>query len=330
MRATRVRLGDVIHLVGYALGGRGGERLLGRLGMAVSDDTILRVLKQRARAVPSGADALQVVGIDDWAWRKGHHHFGTIMVDLERGRVVDVLPARTADSLARWLAARPAIRLISRDRHGPYADGVRRGAPHAKEVADRFHLMLNLRTAVEKELGGLRRFLVVPKGAGTRPGEAPPPRRLGAHGRRRSSINSGTPRNGARNSASAFSSSNVYRRPAARVQAIIRETGIGRNSVRKWWRVSELPPRKRMAPRPGMPAFYHDYLQRRWTEGCRSGRVLMAEIQALGYVGGYTGLAKLLAPWRTPASGDPPRPVPVRPPRAADGRRPAQSTSGPC
>jgi transposase len=120
------RLGDFIHLVGYALGGRGGERLLGRLGMAVSDDTILRVLKQRARAVPSSADALQVVGIDDWAWRKGHHYFGTILVDLERGGVIDVLPARTADGLPRWLAARPAIRVISRARHGPYAEGVRR------------------------------------------------------------------------------------------------------------------------------------------------------------------------------------------------------------
>src|SRR3954453_14455543 len=98
-RHTR-RLGDVIHLVGYALGGRGGEQLLDRLGMAVSDDTILRVLKQRARALPSGADALRIVGIDDWAWRKGQHHFGTILIDLERRRVVDVLPTRAADSVA--------------------------------------------------------------------------------------------------------------------------------------------------------------------------------------------------------------------------------------
>jgi transposase len=318
-RQTR-RLGDILHLVGYALGGRGGERLLGRLGMAVSDDTILRVLKQRARAVPSGADALQIVGIDDWAWRKGHHHFGTIMVDLERSRVVEVLPARTADSLARWLAARPAITVISRDRHGPYADGVRRGAPQAKEVADRFHLMLNLRTAVEKELSGLRRFLVVPKGAGTRSGEGP------------ASTPAGRPRSAAivqpqwrAQERRARQHERVQRvkqlQAAGRTgQAIMRETGIGRNSVRTWWRLSERPPRKRIAPRPGMPAFYHDYLQQRWTEGCRSGRLLMAEIQALGYVGRYAGLAKILAPWRAPAPGDAPRPVPVRhlaPPTAA-------------
>lgn len=84
-------------------------------------------------------------------------------------------------------------------------------------------------------------------------------------------------------------------------QAIIRETAIGRGSVRKWMRVSELPPRKRMAPRPGMPDFYREYLRRRWTEGCQSGRRLMAEIQTLGFVGCYSGLAKLLAPWRESA-----------------------------
>ena len=75
---------------------------------------------------------------------------------------MDVLAVRTADAVAAWLAAHPAIRIISRDRHGPYADGVRRGAPQAREVADRFHLVSNLREAVQRELGRLRRFLVVP------------------------------------------------------------------------------------------------------------------------------------------------------------------------
>jgi hypothetical protein len=81
----------------------------------------------------------------------------------------------------------------------------------------------------------------------------------------------------------------------------MRQTGLGRAFVRKWVHLTELPIRNRMAPRPGMPAFYREYLQRRWAEGCQSGRVLMAEIQPLGYVGGYTGLAKFLAPWRAPA-----------------------------
>jgi transposase len=73
-----------------------------------------------------------------------------------------VLPVRAADAVAAWLAVHPGIRIISRDRHGPYADGVRRGAPQAREVADGFHLVSNLRGAVQQELGRLRRFLVVP------------------------------------------------------------------------------------------------------------------------------------------------------------------------
>jgi hypothetical protein len=92
-------------------------------------------------------------------------------------------------------------------------------------------------------------------------------------------------------------------------QAIIRETGIGRASVRKWMRFDELPTRHRMAPRVGMPDFYREYLWGRWTAGCQSGRLLMAEIQARGYVGCYTGLAKLLAAWRTPAPVRPDTPI---------------------
>lgn len=146
------RFGAVMHLVGHALGGRGAERLLARLGMGISDDTILRRLK-RPTATPLAPDVLRVVGVDDWAWQKGQHHYGTILV---------VLAVRTADAVAAWLAARPSTRIISRDRHGPYAEGVRRGAPQATQVADRFHLVLNLRDAVQQELSRLRRFLFVP------------------------------------------------------------------------------------------------------------------------------------------------------------------------
>jgi transposase len=81
-------------------------------------------------------------------------------------------------------------------------------------------------------------------------------------------------------------------------QAIMRETGLGRCYVSKWIRLDDLPNRNRMEPRVGMPEFYRAYLMRRWAEGCQSVRVLMGEIQTLGYVGCYGGLARLLAPWR--------------------------------
>jgi transposase len=116
--------------------------------MAVSDDTILRTVK-RVDGDPA-AVPLRVVGVDDWAWKKGQT-YGTILVDLERNGVIDLLPERSAESLAAWLAQHPGIEFISRDRQGLYADGARSGAPQAQQVADRFHLALNLGTAVEQE-----------------------------------------------------------------------------------------------------------------------------------------------------------------------------------
>jgi hypothetical protein len=85
--------------------------------MVVSGDTVLRVVK-RGAPPPNVDERLRVVGIDHWAWQKGQQHFGTILVDLERRRVVNVLAVRTADAVADWLAVHPGIRIISRDRHG--------------------------------------------------------------------------------------------------------------------------------------------------------------------------------------------------------------------
>jgi hypothetical protein len=129
-----------------------GERLAGRLGFAGSRATILRHLV-RHQSLPDSS-APRVVGLDEWASRKGFH-YGTIAVDLERRTVIDVLPDRSAVSTAGWLAERTSIELIARDRDGLYADASRQGAPQAKQIADRFHLVQNLRSAIERQLSGL-------------------------------------------------------------------------------------------------------------------------------------------------------------------------------
>jgi transposase len=87
-----------------------------------------------------------VVGIDDWAWKRGHR-YGTIVCDLERRRIIDVLPDREAATVEAWLSARPAIRVVSRDRGGGYGQAVSRALPEAKQVADRWHLMENVSSA---------------------------------------------------------------------------------------------------------------------------------------------------------------------------------------
>jgi transposase len=91
---------------------------------------------------------LQAVGVDEWAWWRGHR-YGTIFVDLATHRVVDLLPDRSAATVAAWFAQHPSIAVIGRDRSPLYADGIRQGAPNAVQVVDRFHLVQNLRKALE-------------------------------------------------------------------------------------------------------------------------------------------------------------------------------------
>jgi len=148
-RRTR-RVGEIVGLLGHSAGGRPGEQLMQRLGMPVSDDTILRQLKRDAVVAQRNSE-LRVVGIDDWSWRRATS-YGTIMVDLERRSVVDILDDRSVESAAKWLRDRPSIEAVSRDRCGLYAQATREGAPQAQQVADRFHLVQNLRSAIEEQM----------------------------------------------------------------------------------------------------------------------------------------------------------------------------------
>jgi Transposase len=148
-------------LVGYALGGRAGERLSHRLGLQISDDTLLRRVKQVAHSRPRLVP-IPVVAVDEWAWRKGYSGYGTILVDLKQGVVADLLPDRSAASFEKWVQEHPGVTTISRDRDGVYAEGGYCGAPRAKQVADRFHLIQNLIHAMQEELAHQRDHLLIP------------------------------------------------------------------------------------------------------------------------------------------------------------------------
>jgi len=146
------RLTQRLRAIGLVAGGEAGSRLTKQLSMKSSPDTIIRILRQTVLPV---SQQVRVLGVDDWAMQRSKT-YGTILVDLERRQPVELLPDRTAETLAKWLMAHTEIAIVSRDRSTEYARGIALGVPDAQQIADRWHLLKNLREALERMLNRLR------------------------------------------------------------------------------------------------------------------------------------------------------------------------------
>ena len=283
-----VRLAEVQRSLALGAGGELGSRLAGRLAMPVSGDTLLRLI----RAVPvEPAPPARVIGIDDWAWRRGKR-YGTLIVDLERAnRPIDLLPDRTAETVAAWLKAHPGVEIVARDRAGAYADGVRTGAPEAIQVADRFHLLRNLGDAVGNALNGHHRDIRAAARAVTAaepldPGNAepvPPPV---------SASSPKPPTNRQQHSLDKQAARQVRFDEVVALHAkgwsksrIARTLGLDRGTVHGWLKAGRLPTWQQ--PSGDSTVEVHgDYLRRRWDEGCHNGVRLWREIRERGFAGG--------------------------------------------
>jgi transposase len=281
------RLTTVLRAIGLALGGQAGARLAARLRLAVSAATLLRLVRAAPGPPPP---VLQAVGVDEWAWRRGHR-YGTILVDLVSHRVVDLLPDRSATTVAAWLAQHPSITVISRDRSPLYADGIRQGAPDAVQVVDRFHLVQNLREAIEAFLITQRPVLqaaAVRTAQALTSSAAPVPVTPMYAAKRQCSQTRQRQREAAQQRRHApwvttYEAIHALYAQGTCIATIARQLGISRPTVYAYLRRGT-PPAPRSPQRSGQVLRpYMPYLIRRWREGITDSMRLWREIQAQGY-----------------------------------------------
>jgi transposase len=256
----------VVESVAMALGGRAGARLADRLALPTSRMTLLRIIR---RIPDPPAVTPRVLGVDDFAQRRGHR-YATILVDMHTHRPIDVLPDRDADTLADWLTRRPGVQIICRDRSGAYADGAARGAPEAIQVADRWHLMHNLSEAVHKVVTRHRRCLQ----------QTPAPQPVAAEARAVSGRR-------ADNTRSRHAAVHALLADGLTLRAIMRRLGMSRGTVRKYARAPTAE--QLLGPNPssgpGKLGPFKAHLHTRLDDGATDSRILYAEIRDRGYRG---------------------------------------------
>jgi transposase len=292
-RARRtLRLAEAQGRLGAVLGGEPSARLLPRLAMPASPDTVLRLV--RTMPLPE-AEPPRVVVVDDWAMRKGHT-YGTIVVDLERRRVVDLLPNRAAETLADWLRRHSGIEIVARDRSTEYARGIALGAPEAVQVCDRWHLLANVRQAVERWLARvharLRDLPVPPDGDGRCPD-----RRTSAS--RPSAAEAAARADSRARRLAAYEGVRQRHLAGETLRAIGRATGLARATVRKYACAESFP--ERAIRRPGRSELdpYLAHLEARLAQGCEDAMALWREVRARGYAGGRKMVQRWVAARRT-------------------------------
>ena len=269
------RLEGLVHHLGLALGGRPAAAFARRLMLPVSNDTLLRVVRRRAR---TDAGPLSVIGIDDWAFRR-NHCYGTIVCDLERRRIVALLPDREMATIEAWLATHPEIDVVSRDRGGGYGEAAARALPHALQVADRWHLFENASAAF---LGAVRKSMQPIKAAiGAtiiNPDLLTCAERLQYEGYlRREETNAAV---------MALSNDGVS------IKQIVRRTGYSRGLVRQITRGHRTDVfRVRLSTLDA----YLPWLDAQWAEGHRKGAELWRRAKARG----FHGSARVVSEWAT-------------------------------
>jgi transposase len=272
------RCDELVHAVGLALGGRPGSRMMARLAAPWSKDTLLRTVRRKA-ATGGPAPAATVIGIDDFAWRRGHS-YGSIVVDLERRKVIDILPDRQRGTIVAWLKENRQVRVICRDRGPGYGAAAAEAAPQARQVADRWHLFENASaaflSAVRSELPRLRKALS--------PETPVDPETLSKA--ERIGWEAAVTREAVNDQILALAAQGVP------LKTMARTTGVSRQTIRKIVRGQR---HDMFRTRQSSLDPWRVRLEAEWTGGCRNGAELWRRLQASGFAGSL----RVVGEWAT-------------------------------
>ncbi|MFD2937418.1 ISL3 family transposase [Spirosoma flavum] len=295
-----LRADQQIQTIGLQTGAKPGARLCHTIGQTVSASTVLRVIRKTPTPV---LETPKRLGIDDFAFKKGRN-YGTILIDLDQHKPIDLLPDREGKTLEDWLRAHPGIELVTRDRSSVYANAVSAACPNAIQVADRWHLLKNLSETVERFLDTQRasinevaqimtqesvnQSIIAPivlteaslpllidqqkvsTSSASSPSVIPPDKRYAV-----------------------YQKTKELQRQGHGIRAVTRHLGAARNTIKQYFAQDSFVPRPK--PKRSNLYGYEGYLRKRWLEGETSVTVLFEEIKAQGYNGGYTILTTFLA-----------------------------------
>lgn len=212
-------------------------------------------------------------------------------MDLEKHRPIELLPDRAADSVVVWLQAHPSVEIVSRDRGQEYIEGITRGAPQAVQVADRWHLLQNLKNALERVLEQNRRCLYAAANVPEEQAEAPvTPEKLPPPSETESQLTQRQQRQQRtrQKRLERYEAVQQLHQQGWSQREIARELGLGRSTVQRYLRADSFPEMARRRKSTTLLDPYRAYLQKRWTEGCHNGAQLYHEIHQQGYVGSYS------------------------------------------
>jgi transposase len=308
-------LARMLTAIGLAMAGRAGTRLAAELDLPASRTGMLRLVM----TLPDPeTGTVTILGIDDFAFRRGRD-YGTILIDVETGRPVDLLRDREAGTVADWLREHPGIKVICRDRAGAYADGARQGAPEAAQVADRWHIYHNLCEHVDKAAARHRSCLEEPvpeepeQDAAPDAPEVPDLQQAAAEAAARRAKESTL----AVRTLKRYDLVQSLKAQGKGIKPIMRETGLAKETVRRFYyarTVDELLAKVKDG-RPSILDEHKPYLHQRWNEGCTNVIQLHAELKERGYRGSYGTIRDYVLPFR--GAGAAPPAVPG-PPKARD------------